>query len=362
MNERFEKKTYWIYPTRACNLNCTYCYQPDKKVTGSAESLMNSGLFMDDETVEKTVEFIISDDPQCRKNVQFFGGEPLLAWKTIQFFVEKLKNNARFSVTTNGTLLDVEKLDFLKSNSFALALSLDGPPGVTRKTRPGSENVPIDLVAEFFPDTQIIITLSPENIEDAYRSTLWFIEMGFRSIAHNLALEKPWPGWAVNAHRKAFEQLCDHYIEQKDKIGYMFINFANKVIRNSNSRHTRNICGSNPYLLSIDINGDIYPCQDMVTCDREKRYRLGNVRTGYEKPVRLPLSMMDFPDRRSCRKCWFYHQCVGGCGPKNLLICGDRFRPTLNGCELYAAQVIEGIRALLNTGQLALFREMRIER
>lgn len=362
MTERLEKKTYWVYPTRACNLNCLYCYQPGKKTIQPGESLSDSGLFMDTETVGKTIEFILSEDRQCRKHVQFFGGEPLLAWDTIKLFTERLRGSAQFSITTNGTLLDEEKLDYLKSNGFALALSLDGPPGVTRKTRPGSENVPIDLIAEYFPNTQIIITLSPENIEDAYRSTLWFIGKGFGNIAHNLALEKPWPGWAVKAHHRAFMQLVDHYIEQKEKTGYMFINFAHKAIRNSNLRHQRNICGSNPYLLSIDINGDIYPCQDMVTCDRQKRYKLGNVSSGYERPVRLPLEMIQFPDRLSCRKCWFYHQCAGGCGPKNLLVCGDRFKPVMNGCELYSAQVAEGMRALLNTGQLALFREMRAEK
>lgn len=323
---------------------------------------MDSSLFMDKETVEQTADFIIRDEPQYKKHLQFFGGEPLLAWDTIKFFVTRLESKASFSITTNGTLLNRERLSFLKTNGFGFALSIDGPPGVTSKTRPGSERTSLDLVAEFYPNAQIIITLSPQNIEDGFRSTLWFMEKGFMNIAHNLALEKPWSLTAISAHHRIFSQLADLYIEKKGEAGFMFVSFAQKTVRNSNFAQTRNICGSNPCLLAIDINGDIYPCQDMVTCDREKKYRLGNVRDGYEKPRSLPLSLMKFPERDSCHKCWFFHQCVGGCGPKNLLVCGDRFQPNMNGCELYARQVSEGMRALLNTGRLALFREKRIER
>jgi len=356
------KKTYWVYPTRACNLNCTYCYQQDKKGFDPDKGSSDSSLFMDKETVEQTADFIIRDESQYQKHLQFFGGEPLLAWDTIKFFVARLGSMASFSITTNGTLLNRERLSFLKANGFGFALSIDGPPGVTRKTRPGSEKTPLDLIAEFYPNAQIIITLSPQNIEDGFRSTSWFMEKGFMNIAHNLALEKPWPLTAIRTHHRIFTQLADMYIEKKGEAGFMFVSFAQKAVRNSNFTQTRNICGSNPCLLAIDINGDIYPCQDMVTCDREKKYRLGNVRDEYEKPRSLPLSLMKFPERDSCFKCWFFHQCVGGCGPKNLLVSGDRFQPNMNGCELYARQVSEGMRALLNTGRLALFREKRIER
>lgn len=355
------QKTYWLYPTRACNLNCAYCYQKDKNKSGTDSKDRESSIYMDRETAERTAEFIIADEPENQKNLQFFGGEPLLAWDTVKFFVNALGPLAKYSITTNGVLLDREKLTFLKDNGFGFALSIDGPPGVTRKTRPGSENVPLDLVKEFFPGAQIIVTFSPENIEDGFKSTLWLMENGFRNIAHNLALEKPWPQEAIRKHHKAFEQLADLYIEKKGEAGFMFIGFAQKAVRNSNYTNTRHICGSNPYLLAIDVNGDIYPCQDMVTCDTEKKYRIGNVRTGYEKPQSMPLSLMKFPDRESCAKCWFYNQCVGGCGPKNILVCGDRFQPNMNGCELYAKQVTEGMRALLNTGRIALFREKRME-
>lgn len=354
MNKSVNTKSYWVYPTRACNLDCLYCYQPKKKSGDHSNEEVDTAIFMNTETAEATVRFILSDEPNRTKNVQFFGGEPLLAWDIVQFFVDELKNSAGFSITTNGTLLNDEKLAYLKANNFSLALSLDGPPDVTRKTRPGSENVPIDTIAEYFPNAQIIITLSPENVEDAYPSTIWFIEKGFRNIAHNLALEKPWPKQAVDAHHEAFRRLGDLYIEQKGAIGYMFINFALKAVRNSGSTHPRNICGANPNLLSIDINGDIYPCQDMVTCDIEKKFRLGNVRNGYEKPQSISLTAIKFPDRGYCQKCWFFHQCVGGCGPKNLLVCGDRLKPIMNGCELYAIQTAEGMRALLNTGRLTL--------
>jgi len=351
------RKHYWIYPTRACNLKCSYCYQ----------SHDGAGLFMSRQTAERVIEFIKRDSPGQEKLIQFFGGEPLLAWETILLFVESLKDytGISFSITTNGTLLTRERLEFLKDNNFALALSLDGPPGVTRRTRPGSENVDLDLIHEFYPNSQIIMTLSPANIEDGYRSTLWFIEKGFRSIAHNIAIEKPWPRAAVKAHHKVFEQLADYCIERSNKggvpPGFMFFGWAMKAANGSRYKGEKNICGSNANLISIDINGDIYPCQDMVTCDTKKEWVIGDIVNGYIPPRSIPLSEMKFSDREACKVCWFYHQCVGGCGPKNILVCGDRFSANTNGCELHAKQLQEGIRILLNTGKLQLIEKEKDE-
>jgi|GEM_PF-1263670 len=369
-------KTYWLYPTRDCNLRCRYCYQnlirnktsvENKQETDATEKVSISvtdtctaaaPLYMSEETAKAVIEFIENDEPGRKKRIQFFGGEPLLAWNIIEKFVKELNSKVSYSITTNGTLLDEERLKFLKKNQFGIAVSIDGPPGVTRKTRPGSENTPVDLIRRYYPTAQIIMTLSPHNIEDAYKSTVWFINKGFRNIAHNIAVENEWSKAAVKSHHQVFRNLSDLYIkkqlEERCHLGFLFINYARKVIRNSRYKGMRNICGSNPNLLSIDTNGDIYPCQDMVTLDINKKYRLGNVRSGYDPPGKIPLTKMKFENRSKCTYCWFYHQCVGGCGPKNLFIMGDRYTPITSGCELYSQQASEGIRALLNTGQLEL--------
>lgn len=347
-----EQKNYWIYPTRRCNLKCEYCYQPRETKN------------MDEKTARKVCDFLLRDEIEKRKKklIQFFGGEPMLAFDVIQFFVERLEKNPdfKFSITTNGTLLDAGSLQFLKDKKFGFALSLDGPPGITRKTRPGSEKVNIDLIYEYFPNAQIIMTFSPANIADGYRATEYFLEKGFRSIAHNIDTQKPWPAEAVRNHHLVFEKLTDYALGEiragRKEPGFMYIGFAKKAVNGSRSpREKKNICGSNPNLLSIDSNGDIYPCQDMVTCDREKEYLLGNVIDGYIPAGRIPLEAMNFENPEKCRVCWFFHQCVGGCGPKNLKQCGDRYKANQNCCDLYAKQAQEGIRFLLNAGRLALY-------
>lgn len=354
-----QQKHYWLFPTRSCNLRCEYCYQTVKRDPN------DSANYMDMATARNIAEFIERDEPHREKRIQFFGGEPLLAWDVIEFFVKRFFGKVRLSITTNGMLLNKERLEYLKNHNFELAVSIDGPPGVTRKTRPGSEVVDIDLINEFYPQAQIIMTFSPANIEDAYRSTLYFLDKGFLSIAHNIMTEKPWPKEAVTAHDKVFEELTDCYIKRfssgQDMPGFMFIGFAKKAVNGSTFKGLRNMCGSNPNLLAIDINGDIYPCQDMVTCDHEKRYRIGNVNGGYIPPEPIPLTEMKFPDREKCRLCWFYHQCVGGCGPKNLITCGDRYKASGNCCELFAKQTMEGLRAVLNTTGLLLNREKKYQ-
>jgi uncharacterized protein len=313
---------------------------------------------MDQDTIAQTINFIKNDSPSLKKRINFFGGEPLLEWQTIQAFTETLPVET-YSLTTNGTLLDEEKCRYLSEHRFRIALSLDGPPGVTRKTRPGSENVDIDLITEHFPEAQIIITLTPENISDCYNSTMWFLNKGFINIAHNIATEKKWPETAIEEHFRQFEKLSDYLIYNASdrNINFMFTGFAVKAVNNSVvPREKRNICGSSPNLLAIDTNGDIYPCQDMVTCDAEKKYKIGSVFTGYTSPERISLNYVSFPSDFTCKSCWFYHQCVGGCGPKNLLVCGDRFKAQTNGCRLYSDQVSLGLKVLLNTGKLKMRR------
>jgi uncharacterized protein len=351
-------KVVMLYPTRRCNLACKYCYQKNKK---------NEDMTCN--TLDKVLSLIAEGSEQTKLN--FFGGEPLLRWDLITYAVKKLPPSIKTGITTNGTLLTEDKLEFMRAHGMGLALSLDGPPGVSRKTRPGSENVDIGLIARYYPDAQIIMTLSPDNIADMFRSTMWFIDKGFRNIAHNVATESRWPTEAEIRHALQFEELADWYIRNwrhpstssghapsrvsGQAASFMFIGYAMKAVRQAAlTDERRNICGASKHLIAIDTNGDIYPCQDMVTCDTEGKYRLGNIDTGYTPAERIPLTEMKFPDREKCRLCWFYNQCVGGCGPKNLLTCGDRFGVSGNGCGLYRAQVREGMRALLNTGQLAV--------
>ncbi len=340
-------KTYWIYPTRKCNLECKYCYQLEKPLKS-----------MDNKTADSVIKFIRADVPGEEKRVQFFGGEPLLEYDIIRKFVNELRDEVNFSITTNGTLLNEEKCKFLREHNFGLALSLDGPPGITRKTRPGSEKTNIELIQRFFPTTQIIMTLSPENVEFGYGSTMWFVEHGFSRIAHNIATEKPWDHFAKKHHDEVFTKLSNRCIREglHRDVSFMFIGYAIKAVSNSSRGGNRFICGSNENLLAIDTNGDLYPCQDMVTCDYEKQFKLGDVFNGYRQSTSIPVEKMKFPDRKKCGECWFLHQCVGGCGPKNLLICGDRFKPLTYGCELYSRQTMEGMRVLLNTGQLEMKR------
>lgn len=338
-------KNYFVYITRRCNLECAYCYQRDKKKED-----------ISCETLEKVLDYVLKDnDPN--KRVNLFGGEPTLRWDLVRYTVRKLTPSVKINITTNGTLLDEEKLEFLRAHDVGIALSVDGPPGITRKTRPGSERICIDDFARYYPHAQIIMTLNPSIIADAYRSTLWFIEKGFRNIAHNIATEKPWPPEAERVHDEQFSLLADWYIRGGFRdASFLFIGYAMKAVRQANLPDSqRHICGANPGLIAFDTNGDIYPCQDMVSCDTEGKYKLGNIETGYTPAQSQPLTRMKFPDREGkCRTCWFHNQCVGGCGPKNIVACGDRYGVTEYGCRMMATQVREGLRALLNTGQLDL--------
>lgn len=107
-----------------CNLNCEYCYQKDHR--GEYQ-----GAVASPDKIPEFIEKVKSLDVKELANVSFWGGEPLVFWKTIEPLVlelEKLYPRLRFSIVTNGTLLTEDKIDFMKAHRFSVNVSCDGFP------------------------------------------------------------------------------------------------------------------------------------------------------------------------------------------------------------------------------------------
>ena len=200
--------------TDNCNLACSYCFVKQKP------------LEMTYEIAEKSVEWLLSNHSNdSTPLVTFFGGEPLLKYDDIIVpIVEKYKEKITFSITTNGTLLDEDKVDFFFKNNVGILLSFDGVKEVQNTQRVGKEinsfdtvrdNIPYLLLR--FPNTTMRMTLTKLAIPHLYDTILLAEEFGFKNIT-----------FCPNAYEDWDWDDAVTYEDQLEKIGlHIFKSFYN---------------------------------------------------------------------------------------------------------------------------------------
>jgi len=352
-------KLFWVYLTNNCNLACRYCFQRHQKRDMSLS------------VATATIDFI-TNDPRDDLQVQFYGGEPTLKWDLMWWMIETIRERrkkTRFTFTTNGTLLTRQRLKQIKEGKVRFALSCDGPPEVQNRSRPlkgggkSFERIPLADIAGLFPETQIIMVVDPLNAPYLVKSTRFFIERGFRNIAHNPDFEASWQEADLALLREKVKELMDYYIdlyEAGKRVNFMWLGWAMKNINAAKGRIAQTLCGLNNNLLAIDTDGRIYPCQGYINCRSElsKLYSIGDVFKGITAEKKeagiLAKSRLKPPDGADCAHCFLRWKCSGGCLPENLAITGDRYQIRENHCRLLNIIIPEATRALILTGQVSV--------
>ncbi|MHA1369661.1 MAG: radical SAM protein, partial [Promethearchaeota archaeon] len=159
---------WYVFPSGSfCNLGCKYCYAYDKP------GMMKKDVMHD------VLQFLFYKQPHKRIRVHFFGGEPTVNWKILYDFVEigkamskQRQIDVKFSMTTNGTLLDSDKIDWLKQNFTHILLSLDGRPEthnkyrVDKKGKGSFEMIPLKALLQAFPNLEVRPTINPDTAKD----------------------------------------------------------------------------------------------------------------------------------------------------------------------------------------------------
>jgi sulfatase maturation enzyme AslB (radical SAM superfamily) len=200
--------------TEKCNFSCPYCPQRRGKKTLKIEDI---ATFLD---------FL---EPRLAKEVWlgFYGGEPLLAWplveQTVAYIEEKYMNRFRFSLTTNGSLLEKKHISFFKEKRFELVLSYDGQAQIKRDV--GSlaavEKALADL-QEIYPAGYTINSVfTPATISLLCASIGDLREQGHPSVQYSLDLSVPWLEDDLDALRKQLDRLAKVILEDQRKTGKM---------------------------------------------------------------------------------------------------------------------------------------------
>jgi uncharacterized protein len=211
--------------TDDCNFNCSYCLPKKEK------------KYMKSSTIEKAVTFFY---PFLQENayIIFYGGEPLLAFDQIRHAVSLLqkkektgKKKLKFSITTNGSLVNDEILDFFNTHCFNMLLSFDGQAQEICR-EPGSQKFTRELIRGINRDSYPGIEFStnsvftPATVNNLSQSLRYIIEMGVTEVRLSLAEDQPWEEAALMVLENELERLRDFLISYyKDRGIIPVINF-----------------------------------------------------------------------------------------------------------------------------------------
>ncbi|MBR5513156.1 MAG: radical SAM protein [Ruminococcus sp.] len=302
-----------IWLTEACNLKCTYCYESNKSMK-----------YMQKDTIERTIEFI------CRKSVgmdsciiNFHGGEPLLAFDNILYFVSEFNKrgvSAVYSLTTNGVLLDEEKIKRFYENKIYLSLSLDGNAEVNDKCRISCDGkgtyekvaVKIPLIMKYYPELRIRMTVTPETSIHLFDSVKHISQLGGKLIIAVPDLyDNKWTKELINNVEK---QVIDLYKEFKDSDTEFL--FFEKL---ENCKKGKCDGGINEF--NISIEGKLYPCSFVTGNDD---YLIGNVVDDVDEALLSKFSAVYGKSNYTCSGCGREEICTASrCKFVNAMMTGD---------------------------------------
>ncbi|MEG1430808.1 MAG: thioether cross-link-forming SCIFF peptide maturase [Oscillospiraceae bacterium] len=338
-------KALCLHVSHDCNLRCRYCF------ASTGDFGTGHRLTMDFETAKRAIDFVIEKSGSRRNiEVDFFGGEPLMAMDTVKKTVayarsieEEHGKCFRFTITTNGVLLDDENIAYINKEMSNAVLSLDGRPAVNdymRKTINGKGSY--DTIVPKFKklvdgrgdkDYYLRGTFTHNNLDFAADVT-HVASLGFRNISVEPVVSEPECSWALQDDDiptilAEYEKLAEE-LKGRDDINFFHFNVdlaqGPCVIKRMRG------CGAGCEYVAVTPEGDLYPCHQFVG---NAEYKLGNVFEGtFDHALSDKFAELNIYTREDCKTCWARFYCSGGCSASNLLVNGDIKKPHHVGCEL----------------------------
>lgn len=342
-------KAMCLNMTHDCNLRCEYCFASQGTYKGEK-------AFLSFETGKKAFDYLVKNSGN-RKNleVDFFGGEPLMNFDVIKKLVDygrslekEYNKHFRFTVTTNGVLLDEEKMDYINENMDNVVLSIDGRKETNdrmRKTinKKGSYDLIVDNYKKFISkrgskDYFARGTYTSNNL-DFSEDVKHMRELGFDKISVEPVVAKDEEKYAlkkehVDILKKEYEKLAEYYIESyksKDR-RFQFFHF-NIELEGGPCIYKRSIgCGAGTEYVAVTPSGDLYPCHQFVG---NEEFIIGNVEEGItNRALADKFKNVSVNDKPACRDCWAKYFCSGGCHANAYNFNKDFTVPYDVGCEL----------------------------
>ena len=337
-------KALCLHVSHDCNLRCQYCF-------ASTGDFGTGRKIMDIETAKRAIDFVIQRSGSRRNTeVDFFGGEPLMAMDTVKATVayarsieKKAGKCFRFTITTNGVLLDDENIDYINREMSNAVLSLDGRPQVNdrmRKTVNGKGSYEV-IVPKFqklvagrgTKDYYLRGTFTHYNLDFA-EDVMHMADLGFRNVSVEPVVGEETCGYALKDEDlpvvlEQYEKLAE---KLKDRADVNFFHFNVDLAQGPCVIKRLRGCGAGCEYVAVTPEGDIYPCHQFVG---NPAYKIGSLSDGsFDMELSHRFSCLNIYTREECRDCWARFYCSGGCSASNLLVNGDIKKPNHVGCEM----------------------------
>ena len=342
-------KALCLHVAHTCNLNCAYCFASQGKYQGER-------AVMSYEVGKRALDFLIENSGSRRNlEVDFFGGEPLMNFQVVKDLVayarkvEKEKNkNFRFTLTTNGVLIDDEVIDFANREMSNVVLSLDGRKEVHDKYRVDyAGNGSYDKIV---PKFQKLVksrdgknyymrgTFTHEN-PDFLEDIKVMLDLGFNELSMEPVVcakgdKSELTPEDIEIVKKQYEDLALLMLE-KDKEGKPFTFYHYMIDLTGGPCIYKRIsgCGSGTEYMAVTPWGDLYPCHQFVG---DEKFKLGDIYNGVDNfEIQNEFASNNLYAKKECKDCWARLYCSGGCAANAYHATGSVKGIYEQGCDLF---------------------------
>ena len=346
-------KALCLHIAHDCNLACQYCFAEEGEYHGRR-------ALMSFEVGKKALDFLVANSGTRRNlEVDFFGGEPLMNWNVVKQLVEygrsiEEANNKkfRFTLTTNGVLLNDEILDFVNKEMGNIVLSTDGRKEVHDRMRPfrngkGSYDLimpKFKKVAESRNQTNYYVrgTFTHFNL-DFSNDVLSLADQGFKQISVEPVVASPEDAYALREEDlpqifEEYDKLAVEMIKrEKEGRGFNFFHFMIDLTGGPCVYKRLSGCGSGTEYLAVTPWGDFYPCHQFVG---NEDFLLGNVDDGIvRKNICEEFKQCNVYSKPKCKDCFAKLFCSGGCAANSYNFHGNINDSYEVGCEMERKRV-----------------------
>lgn len=363
-NEGAVVKAMCLHVAHDCNMICTYCF-------GEQGSFAGSKCLMSVEVGKKAIDYLLRNSGTRRNlEIDFFGGEPLMNFGVVKELVaygrqeeQKYGKNIRFTITTNGLLLDSEKTQFINQEMDNVILSIDGRPEINDKMRKTVNGKPtydkiISNYLEFTKQREGLYyvrgTFTRNNLDFA-RDVEHLTSLGFRNVSVEPVVTDLGQDYALQEEDRdrifeEYDRLTELYLEKARKgEDFDFFHFNVDLEQGPCLLKRLSGCGAGTEYLAVSPEGDLYPCHQFVG---NKDFRIGNLSDDFlSNNQRETFLKANIYEKEECRNCWARFYCSGGCHANAVNMNRDIMTPYHLGCEMERKRVecAIGIYAVLGT-------------
>lgn len=344
-------KALCLHVAHDCNLKCKYCFAQEGEYSGK-RSLMSY------ETGKTAIDFIIKHSGNRRNlEIDFFGGEPLMNFEVVKKIVsyareqEKIYNkNFRFTITTNGLLLDPDIEDYINENMSNVVLSIDGRKSIndSMRIRAGGQGSYDSIVPKFQRIAErrnqdnyyVRGTFTRDNL-DFSKDVLHMADLGFKQISIEPVVLDESADYAITESDlqtvfEEYEKLALEILEQrKNGKNFNFFHFMIDLTGGPCVAKRVSGCGAGTEYLAVTPEGDLFPCHQFVGDDQ---FKMGSVFQDIDSLNKLEkrdqFDKCHIYAKDECKECFAKFYCSGGCMANAYNINNDLLKPYAIGCEL----------------------------